>query len=158
MFIINIVQFFNQMQITIANRFAAMIVYMMNLSFNHYENFYVLDHHRNIHSNYKSFNRRAFAKNLLKKHTTMWKKMNVQLNVCNHFNFFTNENVNIRKKRVINLCCHVFFIAIIFENEFHFKTNAKIVKTMTTQIQINWMTQKCKKKLQIINYWKLIYF
>ena len=110
-----------------------MSVYMINLPFNHFENKYVIIAYQILHSEYKSSHHKFVAKSLLNETYKIVKlKINVCLNVFNHFNFFTDETVNIRKKKVINLCCHVFF-----EDGFHIKIDVKIVEIMNATMQTN---------------------
>ena len=66
------------------------------------------------------------------------------MNVTNYFNFFTNKIINIRKKRIINLCCHIFS-----NDKFHLKTIAKFIDKMNIVIQIDWVIRECEK---ITNY------
>jgi hypothetical protein len=52
-------------QIAHAHRATAMSVYMTNLSFNHFENAYVIAHHQALSSSYRSSNRKLLAGKLL---------------------------------------------------------------------------------------------
>ncbi len=58
------------------------------------------------------------------------------LNSCNYLSFFTDETINIRKKRVINMCCHVSSSTTSNEKDFHLKTMIKVTEKMSAVIQI----------------------
>ena len=78
LFIIAMIRFFSQTQLNQMHRTNVMIVYMTNISFNHYENSYVIDSYKSLHSNYKPFSRKTIAEKLLDK---TYKKSNFKL--CN---------------------------------------------------------------------------
>jgi hypothetical protein len=63
--IISLIRSLSQAQITVAHRAAAMFIYMTNLSFNHFENAYVLAHHQALCSSYKLFTRKLVTDKLL---------------------------------------------------------------------------------------------
>ena len=108
-----------------------MAVYMTNISFNHFESLYVIETFRLMHFDYKSFNRDLIAKILLSKTYKATKNQIMQrLNVCNHLNFFTDKTINIRKKRVINLCCH-----LPLGGRFHIKIGAEISEKINAAVQ-----------------------
>jgi hypothetical protein len=54
------------------------------------------------------------------------------LNNCNHLSFFIDEMINIRKERVINLCCHV---SSFNDEDFHLKTIIEVAKKMSAVVQ-----------------------
>lgn len=136
----------SRLQIAQANRSAAMAVYMGNLPINHYENPYVLAHHRALHPGYKPPNRAALAGGLLKEsYNEVKRKVDAQLDVCSYLNFFTDETVNNRKECVINLCCHVPSTITSSGGEFHIKAETGVARTMTAQVQAKWVTQGCKE-------------
>lgn len=155
LFIVFNIRFFSQMQIIETNQTIVMIVYISNFFFNHYKNFYVFVHKQIFQSKYKFSSKRIIVNEYLKKaYENVKTKINVQLNICFYFNFFIDETINIRKKQMINLCFHVFFTAIISEKNFHIKTKIEIARTITVRIQIQWMTQKCKK-ITDNQFWKM---
>ncbi len=120
-----------QAQIAHAHRAAAMFVYMTNLSFNHFENSYVIAHHQALNSGYKSPNHKLVGGKLLNEaYETVKCKIKQKMNACNHLSFFIDETSNIRKKRVINLCCHVFN-----EGGFHLKAMTEIAEIMSASVQ-----------------------
>lgn len=136
------------MKIALANRTAAMAVYMTNLPFNHYENPYVLAHQQALHPRYKPPNRRAMAGILLKEaYNDAKRKLDAQLDVCNHLNFFTDEIANICKQCVINLCCHVPPTSTTTGGGFHIKAETGVTRTMTAKVQANWVTQGCREAI-----------
>jgi hypothetical protein len=109
-------------QIAHAYRAIAMSVYMTNLSFNHFENVYVIAHHQALSSSYKSSYRKLLTDKLLNEIYDIVKfKVNQMSKSCNYLNFYIDETINIRKERVMNLCCHVFN-----ERDFHLKASIEI--------------------------------
>lgn len=76
---------------------------------------------------------------------TVKKKVDAQLDVCNHLNFFTDETANIRKERVINLCCHVPSTATSNGGGFHLKAETGVARTMTAKVQAEWIVKGCKE-------------
>jgi hypothetical protein len=121
-----------QAQIAHAHRATAMSVYMTNLSFNHFENVYVVAHHQALSSDYKSSNRKFITDKLLNEiNDTVKIKINEVLKSCNYLSFFTDETVNIRKERVINLCCHV-----LNERNFHLKAMIQVAEKMNAVVQV----------------------
>lgn len=88
--------FFGQTQLVQIYRTNVMIVYITNISFNHYENFYVIELFKLLHFAYKFFNRKVIAEKLFDEayETIKFQIMNC-LNICNHFNFFIDETINI---------------------------------------------------------------
>ncbi len=122
-----------------------MFIYMTNLSFNHFENSYVLAHHQALCSSYKSLSRKLVADKLLNKVYEIVKLQVMQmLNSCNHLSFFTNETINIRKKRVINLCCHV---SSFNDENFYLKAIIEVAKKMSAVVQAEWVINDCKKTI-----------
>jgi hypothetical protein len=118
-------------QIAHAHRAAAMSVYMTNLSFNHFENAYVIAYHQALSSSYKSSNRKLVAEKLLNEvYDTVKFKVDQVLKSCNYLSFFTDETANIRKERVINLCCHV-----LNKRRFHLKATIEIAEKMNAVVQ-----------------------
>ncbi len=118
---------------------AAMAVYMFNLPFNHYENFYVRAHEQAFHSNYTPPSHTAMAEVLLNEaYQNVKAKVNPLLFVS-HLNFFSGETCNIRKKRVINLCVHVSKTATSTKDEFHLKAKAEVAETMNAKTQARWL-------------------
>ena len=103
---------------------------MTNIFFNHFENSYIIDFFKLLHSEYKFFNRFFIVEKLLNE-TYKSIKFNVmkRLNICNYFNFFINKIINIRKKRIVNLCCY-----ILSNNEFHIKIIFNFVEKITAVI------------------------
>jgi hypothetical protein len=123
----------SQAQITVAHRAAAMSIYMTNLPFNHFENAYVLAHHQALCSSYKPPTRKLVAGKLLNEAYEIVKLQVMQvLNSCNHLSFFTDETANIRKERVINLCCHV---PSSNGGGFHLKATAGVAEKMNAVVQ-----------------------
>ena len=109
-----------------------MTEYMTNISFNHFENSYVIESFKLLHFNYKFFNRSLIAEKLLNEiYETMKLQIMQRLNVCNYRNFFTDETINIRKKRIINLCCHLFS-----DEKFHIKIIVEFADKIDVAIQI----------------------
>ncbi len=66
------------------------------------------------------------------------------LNNCNHLSFFIDETINIRKERVINLCCHV---SSFNENDFHLKATVEVAEKMNAVVQVEWVINDCKKTI-----------
>lgn len=138
LFIILIFRFFSQIQIDQIHRTNAITVYMTNISFNHYENSYVIKSYKLLHLKYKFFNKKFIVEKLLNEAYEIIKFQIMKcLNICNHLNFFTNETTNIRKKRVINFCCYVFSSNFSFEKKFHLKIVVEIFDKMNAVTQIN---------------------
>ncbi len=122
----------SQAQIAYAHRAIAMFVYMTNLSFNYFENAYVIAHHQTLFSNYKFSNHKLITEKLLNEiYETVKIKINQMLKNCNYLSFFIDEIINIRKKRVINLCCHV-----LNERSFYLKTMIEIAEKMNAVVQV----------------------
>jgi hypothetical protein len=118
-------------QIAHAYRAAAMFVYMTNLPFNHFENAYVIAHHQALSPSYKSPNRKLLADKLLNETYDIVKfKVDQVLKSCNYLSFYTDETVNIRRERVINLCCHV-----LNEEDFHLKASTEVAEKMSAVVQ-----------------------
>ena len=137
-FIIFMIRFFSQTQLIQIHRANAMTVYMTNILFNHYEDFYVIESFNVLHSTYKFFSRKAITEKLLDEaYEAIKLQIMKRLNICNHFNFFTDETVNIRKKRVINFCCHVLSSNSFFEGEFQLKTITEFSENMNVAVQKN---------------------
>jgi len=114
---------------------ATKTVYMINLSFSHYENLYVRAHEQVFHTNYISFLHMTMTEVLLNEiYQTVKSKIDSML-TDQHLNFFNDESINIRKKRVINLCVHVLKIATSEEEEFHLKTKVKVTEIMNAKTQ-----------------------
>jgi hypothetical protein len=133
LFIISLIRLLSQAQITVVHRAAAMFIYMTNLSFNHFENSYVLTHHQALCSSYKSFSRKLVTDKLLNEIYEIVKLQVMQmLNSCNHFSFFIDETINIRKERVINLCCHV---SSFNDESFHLKAIIEVAEKMSAVVQ-----------------------
>jgi hypothetical protein len=134
--IISLIRPLNQAQVVHAHRAAAMSVYMTNLSFNHFENSYVIAHHQALNSSYTSSNRKLVKDKLLDEiYETIKIKVDQQLNACKYLSFFTDETVNIRKERVINLCCHVPSSATSNERDFHLKAMIEVAEKMSAAVQ-----------------------
>lgn len=74
--------------------------------------------------------------------------MNEVLNVFNHLSFFIDETINIRKKRTINLCCHVPPSVTLKEDSFQLKVVANVAESMTAVVQVKWLINELK---EIIN-------
>jgi hypothetical protein len=126
----------NQAQVALTHRTAAMSIYMTNLPFNHFENPYVIAHHQALNPNYKPPHHKLVAERLLNEIYEMVKsKMYKKLNACNYLNVFTDETTNIRKKRVINLCCHVPPSTSSNEGGFQLKASVKVTEKMTAIVQ-----------------------
>ena len=116
-----------------------MTVYMINLSFNHYENSYVQAHEQIFHTNYIFFLHMTMTEVLLNEiYQTVKSKIDSML-TDQHLNFFNDESINIRKKRVINLCVHVLKIATSEEEEFHLKTKVKVTEIMNAKTKTVWL-------------------
>jgi hypothetical protein len=131
LFIISLIRSMTQAQIAHTYRAIAMFVYMTNLLFNHFENSYVIAYHQVFNSKYKFSNYTLVRENLLNEvYETIKCKIKQKINVCNYLSFFIDETSNIRKKRVINLCCHVFN-----KKEFHLKTMIEIAEIMNANVQ-----------------------
>ncbi len=64
----------------------------------------------------------------------MKSKINSML-IEHYLNFFSNESINIRKKRIINLCVHVSKTTTSEEEEFHLKTKVKVTEIMNVKTQ-----------------------
>jgi hypothetical protein len=113
-----------------------MFVYMTNLSFNHFENSYVIAHHQAFNSNYKLSHHKLVKSKLLNKtYETVKFKVIQKLNASKYFSFFTDETINIRKKRVINFCCHVSSTITFNEERFHLKTTIEVAEKMSAAVQ-----------------------
>jgi hypothetical protein len=133
LFITSFIRSLSQAQIAQAHRAAAMSVYMTNLSFNHFENSYIVFHMQMLSSSYKSLFRKLLAGKLLDEVYDIIKfKVDKMLNSCNHLSFFTDETVNIRKERVVNLCCHVSSKS---DEEFHLKATIEVTEKMSAVVQ-----------------------
>ncbi len=52
------------------------------------------------------------------------------LKSCNYLSFYTAETINIRKERVIDLCCHV-----LNEKDFHLKASIEVAEKMSAVVQ-----------------------
>lgn len=136
----------NQAQVAHAHRAAAMSVFMTNLPFNHFENPYVIAHHQALHPGYKPPHHKLVGGKLLDDaYETVKLKVNQQLDACSYLNFFTDETANIKKERVINLCCHVPSSATSRGGGFHLKAMAGIAETMTAAVQAEWMIKGCRE-------------
>jgi len=110
-------------------------VYMINLSFNHYENSYVQAHEQIFHTNYISFLHMTMTEVLLNEiYQTVKSKIDSML-TDQHLNFFSDESINIQKKRVINLCVHISKTATFEEEEFHLKTEVEVIEIMNAKTQ-----------------------
>ncbi len=110
---------------------------MTNLSFNHFENSYVIAHHQAFNSRYKFSHHKLVKDKLLNEtYETIKLKINQKLNACKYLGFFTDETINIRKERVINLCCHVSSTITSNERKFHLKATIEIVEKMSAIVQI----------------------
>lgn len=113
-----------------------MAVYMTNLPFNHYENTYVQEHELALYPAYKGPNRKQMSRPLLDEaYTTVKRKVDAQLDICNYLNFCTDKTTNIRKERVINLCYHIPPTATFNEGRFHLKAETEVARTITAKIQ-----------------------
>lgn len=155
--IVSSVRPLSQIQILHANRTAAMAVYMTNLPFNHYENDYILLYQQALHPGYKPPNRKAIAGPLLEDaYQNVKKKVHDQLDVCAYLNFFTDETANIRKEKLINLCCHAPQSSTSTGGGFHIKAETGIARIMTAKVQAEWVVKGCKEatnnQLWRINY------
>lgn len=132
----SMIRFFLQTHLNRIYSANVMIVYMTNISFNHYENCWVVESYKSLHSSYKFSHRKLLAGKLLDE---TYKSVKVQvmkrLNACNNLNFFTDETANIRKKRVINFCCHVSSSDIFRGEEFHFKAMTDLIEKMNAATQ-----------------------
>ena len=127
---------FSQSQVDQIHRANAMIVYMTNILFNHYENSYVIESYRLLHSGYKFFYRKLIAERLLDEtYETIKFQVMKRLNACNHLNFFIDETANIRKERVINFCCHVPSSNFSLGGRFHLKAIAEVSEKMDAATQ-----------------------
>ena len=134
--ITNMIRLLNQAQIIPAHRAAAMSVYMTNLPFNHFESSYVIIHHQTLNPSYKSPHSGLLAGRLLNEAYEITKsKINAILNAFKHLSFFTDETTNIRKKRIINLCCHVPPSVILKGGSFQLKAVANVTEKMTAVVQ-----------------------
>jgi hypothetical protein len=130
-------------QIAHAHGAAAMSVYMTNLPFNHFENAYVIAHHQALSPSYKPPNRKLVAGKLLNEaYDTVKSKVVQVLKSCNYLSFFTDETVNIRKERVINLCCHVPNVGC-----FHLKATTGVAKKMSAAVQAEWLVNGCRETI-----------
>lgn len=130
-FITSMIRFISPVQIAQLHRANVMAVYMTNIPFNYFENSYVIEFFRLLHAGYKSFNRNLLAERLLNETYKAIKLQVMQrLNVCNHLNFFIDETINIRKERIINLCCHVFS-----DKGFHLKAVAELIEKINAATQ-----------------------
>lgn len=111
----------------------AMTIYMLNLSFNHYENFYVWAHEHVFYTQYTSSLHLIMTEVLLNEiYQTMKMKINSML-MSHYLNFFSNESTNIQKKRVINLCVHVSKTATSNEEEFHLRIKVNVTEIMNAK-------------------------
>jgi hypothetical protein len=132
LFITSLIRSLNQAQIAQVHRAIVMFIYMIKLSFNHFENSYVIIHHQILQSDYKSSNRKLVNEKLLNEaYETIKQRVIKKLNACNHLNFFIDETISIRKERVINFCCHVFS-----KREFYLKATIEIAEKMNAIVQI----------------------
>jgi len=114
---------------------ATMTVYMINLSFSHYKNSYVRAHEQVFHTNYISLLHTTMTEVLLNEiYQTVKSKIDSML-TDQHLNFFSDESINIRKKRVINLCVHVSKTVTSEEKEFHLKTEVEVTEIMNAKTQ-----------------------
>ena len=136
----------SQAQLDQMHRTNAMAVYMTNIPFNHYENSYVIESYKSLHPSYKPPSRKAIAEKLLDKTYERIKLQIMQrLNICNHLNFFTDETANIRRERVINLCCHVPSSDSSFGGGFQLKTTAGLAEKMNAVTQAEWVIKGCEE-------------
>jgi hypothetical protein len=134
--IITLIRSLNQAQVALTHRTTAMFIYMTNLPFNHFENSYVIAHHQALNPNYKPPHHKLVVERLLNEIYEMIKfKMYKKLNACNYLNVFTDETINIRKKRVINLCCHVPSSISFNEDKFQLKASVRVIERMTAIVQ-----------------------
>ena len=135
----------SQSQIAHAHREAAMSVYMTNLPFNHFENPYVIAAFQALSPGYKPPHARLMAGRLLDEaYETVKFKINQELNACNHLSFFTDETANIRKERVINLCCHVPTSVTSSGGGFQLKADVGVAEKMTAVVQAEWVINGCR--------------
>jgi len=117
------------------HRTTTMMIFMFNLSFNHYENSYIRAHEQAFHSQYTSSSHMIMTEVLLNEiYQTVKTKIDSML-MSHHLNFFSDESINIRKKRVINLCVHVSKTATSKEEEFHLKVEVDVTKIMNAKTQ-----------------------
>ena len=131
-FITSMIRFFGHVYVVQFHRANAMAAYMTNFSFNHFESSYVIEFFKLLHFDYKFFNQSLIAERLLNEtYETMKLQMMQRLNVCNYLNFFIDETINIRKKRIINLCCH-----LPSDGEFHIKITAEFADKIDAAVQI----------------------
>jgi hypothetical protein len=136
--IITMFRSLDQAQIAHAHRMAAMSVYITNLSFNHFENAHVIAHFQVISLEYKPPHLKLVRGKLLNEaYSTVKSKMYQKLNACNHLSFFTDETINIRKERVINLCCHVSSFVTSNGGDYHLKAVFEVADKMTTAVQVD---------------------
>ena len=136
----------NQAQIASAHRAAAMSVYMTNLPFNHFENPYVIAHHQALNPGYKPPHSGLVAGKLLDEiYGIVKSKVIKELNASNYLNFFTDETANIRKERVINLCCHVPPSATSNGGGFQLKADADVAEKMSAVVQAQWVIKGCRE-------------
>ena len=126
-----------------------MSVYMMNLSFNHFENLYVIAYHEALISSYKSSHAKLVVEKLLNEIYEIIKmKVSKRLKTARHFSFFINEITNIRKKQMINLCCHVSSFVTFKEDSFQLKADTNIVEKMTAIVQVKWVVKRCEEVIE----------
>ncbi len=117
------------------NRTTAMTVYMLNLSFNHYENSYVRAHEHVFHTQCTSSLHLIMTEVLLNEIYQMMKTKIDSMLMSHYLNFFSDESINIRKKRVINLCMHVSKTATSNEEEFHLRIEVDVTEIMNAKTQ-----------------------
>jgi hypothetical protein len=126
----------SQAQVAQAYRAAAMSVYMTNLSFNHFENSYVIAHHQALSPGCKPSHHKLVRNKLLDEtYETVKLKVIQKLNASKYLSFFTDETINIRKERIINLCCHVSSTVTSNEGGFHLKATAGVAEKMSAAVQ-----------------------
>ena len=143
-----------------------MTIYMINLSFSHYENSYIQAHEQVFHTNYISFLHTTMTEVLLNEiYQTVKSKINSML-TDQHLNFFSDESINIQKKRVINLCMHISKTATSEEEEFHLKTEVEVIEIMNAKTQAVWLFNLIDKtfiasavlKNEYICHWYMFYY
>ncbi len=112
---------------------------MINLSFSHYENLYIWAHEQVFHTNYISFLHTTMTEVLLNEIYQIVKSKIDFMLTDQHLNFFSDEFINIQKKRVINLCMHVSKTATSEEEEFHLKTEVEVTEIINAKTQAVWL-------------------
>lgn len=119
---------------------------MTNISFNHYENLYVVDSYKTLHPGYKSPTRKHIAGKLLDEaYKTVKSQIMQRLDACKYLNFFTDETANIRKERVINFYYHVPVSETSQGGGFYLKTVARLANKMDGITQGDWIIKECEE-------------